>query len=590
MKIRLIDPALKARDQQQHTKKEIKSFWFPHLSLTMIAGLTPDEHDVQITDENVDEIDFEEEVDLVGITGMTIHAPRAYEIAKRFRKRGVPVVMGGIHASNLPQEASHHVDSVVIGEAETLWGKVLEDTRKGALKPFYKAKNLCSLKGIPQPRQDLLKKKAYMTTNCVQTTRGCPFDCSFCSVTQFFGQRYRFRPVEDVVEEVKKYSGGFVAFVDDNIAGNFGHAKKLFNALKPLNIKWGSQASLTMARDEELLALAAESGCIAMFVGIESLSQTNLSMLNKSINKVTEYSEAIKKFHDHGIMINGSFMFGLEHDDESVFEKTARFIEDNKIELVTYNILTPLPGTRFYQQMEKESRITDRDWTKYNSGNVVFKPKLMSAETLQNGYHWAAKRTYSYRSILKRVCFTDSHFFSRVLLNLGYRGLAKQVPKGKLSSLAKFLKKLNASISVKEINNLVPTIQGSYKKDTLSSMIAGAEKYLNINTIKNELAQTFIIKLEGSLDIRAAKKLIKRVKHLINKGQEKIILDFSGIKYFSPKAVNMLVLTNYDFLNRLKGRIKFVKLNEQIAGMMENLKNFIFDWEILDDELNMLIN
>ena len=588
MKIRLIDPALKVRNQQQHTKKEIKSFWFPHLSLTMLAGLTPKEHDVQITDENVDEINFEEEVDLVGITGMTIHAYRAYEIAEKFRSRGVPVVMGGIHASNLPQEAKNHVDSVVIGEAETLWENVLEDTRNRTLKPFYEAKNLCSLANMPHPRQDLLKRNAYLTTNCVQTTRGCPFDCSFCSVTQFFGHRYRFRPVEQVVEEVKKYSGEFVAFVDDNIAGSPAYAKELFNALKPLHIKWGSQASLTMARDNELLALAAESGCIAMFVGIESLSQTNLAKFNKSFNKVNEYSEAIRKFHDHGIMINGSFMFGLEYDDESVFEKTARFIEDNKIELVTYNILTPLPGTRFYQQMERENRITDRDWSKYNSGNVVFKPKLMLAETLQNGYHWAAKKTYSYRSILKRVCFTGSHFFSRFLLNVGYRGLAQQVPKGKISHLAKLLRKLNDSISIKETKTLVPTLKDNYSKDTLSSIISGAEKHLNINTIKNELAQTFIITLEGSLDIRAAKKLTKRLKRLINKGQEKIILDFGGITYFSPKAINLLILSNYDFLNRLKGRIKFVRLNEQISGMMENLMNFIFDWEILEDEALLL--
>ncbi|RLA94767.1 MAG: B12-binding domain-containing radical SAM protein, partial [Deltaproteobacteria bacterium] len=405
MKIRLIDPALKGT-RQEHTKRELKYLWFTHLSLTMIAGLTPDEHEVQITDENVEDIDFEEDVDLVGLTGMTIHAPRAYEIAKRFRERGIPVVMGGIHASSLPYEAKKHVDAVVIGEAETVWKKLLEDVRSGKLKPFYKAEGLCSLKGLPHPRQDLLKKQAYMTTNCIQTTRGCPFNCNYCSVTQFFGHRYRLRPVEEVVEEAKKYSGNFVAFVDDNIVGNPSYAKKLFKALIPLNIRWGSQGSLTMAKDDELLKLAAKSGCSAMFIGFESLSQKNLKAMNKSINKVDEYSDAIKKIHDHGIMINGAFIFGLDYDDESVFERTVRFVEKEKIELATYHILTPLPGTLFFQQMEKEGRIIDWDWSKYNSINVVFKPKLMSEETLQNGYYWAFKETYSWHSILKRLAFT----------------------------------------------------------------------------------------------------------------------------------------------------------------------------------------
>ena len=487
--------------------------------------------------------------------------------------------MGGIHASSLPYEAKKHVDAVVIGEAETVWKKLLEDVRSGKLKPFYKAEGLCSLKGLPHPRQDLLKKQAYMTTNCIQTTRGCPFNCNYCSVTQFFGHRYRLRPVEEVVEEAKKYSGNFVAFVDDNIVGNPSYAKKLFKALIPLNIRWGSQGSLTMAKDDELLKLAAKSGCSAMFIGFESLSQKNLKAMNKSINKVDEYSDAIKKIHDHGIMVNGAFIFGLDYDDESVFERTVRFVEKEKIELATYHILTPLPGTLLFQQMEKQGRIIDWDWSKYNSINVVFKPKLMSEETLQNGYYWAFKETYSWHSILKRLAFTKQKFLSRLLLNIGYRGFVKRAPEGKLSSLARLLKKLNDSIPVKEINNLIPTIQ-NYPQKKFNNIIAEAEKFLHISATENERLRTLTINLEGSLDIKAAKKLINRIKLAINKGQEKIILDFSGIKYFSPKAMNLLFINQYEYLMKIKDRIKFIKLNEQITGMMENLKNFVYELEL----------
>ena len=583
MKIRLIDPALKGTTRE-HTKKELKSFWFPHLSLTMLAGLTPNEHEVQITDENVDKVDFEEDVDLVGLTGMTIHAQRAYEIGGEFRKRGIPVVMGGVHASNLPNEAKKNVDSVVIGEAETVWAKLLQDVQSGNLKPFYKAEGLCSLKGIPHPRQDLLKK-AYMTTNCIQTTRGCPFNCSYCSVTQFFGHRYRFRPVEEVVEEARQYAGEFVVFIDDNIVGNPRYAKDLFQALVPLNIKWGSQGSLTMARDNELLKLAAESGCRAMFVGFESLSQKNLKAMNKTINKVNEYSDSIKKIHDHGIMINGAFIFGLDYDDESVFERTVKFVEDNKIELATYHILTPLPGTRFYQQIEKEGRIFDKDWSKYNSSNVVFKPKLMSEETLQNGYNWAFRKTYSYRSMMKRLMFATQKA-SRLFLNIGYRRMVKRGPQGELSSIASLLKKINESIPVKEINCLIPTVQ-SHSREKIRNTMASAEKFLHINAIENERARTLTINLEGSLDIKAAKKLIKRVKSVLNSSQEKIILDFSEIKFFSPKAINLLIVSHYDFLLRIKDRIKFRKLHEQISGMVENLKSYLFDLELTEEELNV---
>ena len=223
MKIRLIDPAYKD-PLFSHSQKVIKNIWFARLTLTTLAALTPSGIDVKITDENVEPIDFEEEVDLVGVTGMVMHAKRAYQIAQRFRQRGIPVVMGGPHASSCPHEAKGHVDSVVLGEAEQVWPQVIEDVQRGNLKPFYQAGDYCSMEGLPPPRLDLLRKDAYMTVNCVQTTRGCPHQCDFCHVTHFFGKTYRCRPVDEVIREVERLDGEFIVFIDDNIAGNRQHA------------------------------------------------------------------------------------------------------------------------------------------------------------------------------------------------------------------------------------------------------------------------------------------------------------------------------------------------------------------------------
>jgi len=424
LKIRLIDPAYK-HPYISHSKKVIRNIWFARLTLTTLAALTPPEIDVRITDENVEPIDFEEDVDLVGITGMVMHAKRAYEIAGRFRERGIPVVMGGPHASSVPLEAKEHVDAVVVGEAENVWKGLIEDLKNGCLKPFYRAETFCSMVGMPVPRLDLLRKSAYMTVNCVQTTRGCPYQCDFCHVTHFFGKTYRCRPVEEVIEEVARLEGEFVVFIDDNIAGSPHYAKELFTRLKPLKKKWASQASMTMARDPELVRLAAESGCVSLFLGVESLSPENLKDVNKTFNRTNQFEEVMKAFHDHDILILAGLIFGLDHDDEGVFERTLRFCERNRIELPSFFILTPLPGTPLYKRMESEGRLLHKDWTKYNGATVVFKPKLMTEETLQQGYNWVCKEAYSWPSIFKRVVHPQQRFFTRILSNLAYRIIAQ---------------------------------------------------------------------------------------------------------------------------------------------------------------------
>jgi radical SAM superfamily enzyme YgiQ (UPF0313 family) len=544
MKIVLISPEIEDSNLR-FSKKEARSFWFPRLSLVSLASLVPSGVDVKIIDETVENIDFDMAVDLVGISVMTYHAPRAYEISSRFRSRGIKVVLGGIHPTALPEEAIRHADSVVIGEAEETWPILLEDFKKGGLKPFYKQERLTSLENLPIQRLDLLKPGAYMTNNCVQNSRGCPHGCDFCSVTNFFGKSYRFRPVKDVIKEVESLPGDYLVFVDDNIAGNKKYARELFSALKPLKKKWGSQCSLTLANDPELLKLAAESGCGAMFVGIETLSQDNLLGVNKGFNRVSSYEELIKRFHDNGIMINAGIIFGFDNDDESVFEKTVCFLEKNRIGLVLFSILTPLPGTGFYKKVEREGRIIDRDWSHYDGRHVVFKPKLMTPDTLEDGFYWSYRQFFSYGSILKRLLPFQKDMFKIFALNLGYRRMVLRAPKGRLPLIADVLKKLQGIIPVKEKVGFIHSKIDSIK-DKVEDLSTGVGSFLHVKVKKNEILNliqdhSLLVDLEGTLDKNAAIRLKKRLLNSIEKIKIEIVVNFENLKKATPVALQTLL-------------------------------------------------
>lgn len=373
------------------------------LTLPLMAALTPAKHEVTVVDENVDPINFEAKVDLAAITALTPTAPRAYEIADEFRRRGVKVVLGGVHPSLMADEAAAHADAVVIGEAEESWPQLLKDLENGGMKPRYRAETKPDLTGLPMPRRDLMKKKAYLNIPKVETSRGCPFRCSFCSTTVFYGSRMRFRPVEDVVNEVREVQHRFVFFTDNNITANKNYAKRLFKALAPLGIYWLSQGSIDMADDDELMELARASGCAGMLVGFESLSEENIaSMGKKASNRVEEYEEKIKKFHDYQIGLIGCFVFGFDGDDKSVFKKTVEFIERNNVDCPQLTVLTPFPGTSLRTQLEAQGRILHSRWQKYDVGNVVFQPKKMTPQELQEGYNWACEQVYSLPAIVKR--------------------------------------------------------------------------------------------------------------------------------------------------------------------------------------------
>jgi len=394
----------------------------PPLNLAIVAALTPPDVDITLIDENVTAIDFGRRFDLVGITVVTHTALRAYEVADAFRARGAKVVLGGIHPTMLPEEASQHADAIVVGEAEGVWASLVEDFREGKLKRVYHSNSRPSLADLPLPRRDLFAKEKYFAGNTISTTRGCPFSCSFCSVTSFFGKTYRSRPIEDVLKEIRVLDDGKpIFFVDDNIGANPRYAKEFFRSLVPYRIKWMSQTSITMAKDKELLRLAAASGCFALYIGFESLSPANLASVGKKCNIVTEYEQAVKEIQSHGIAIAGSFILGLDGDDEDVFERTVHFAQKVGLEYAQFGILSPFPGTAVYKALDREERIITRDWSQYRLDNVVFEPKLMSRETLKRGHDWAWREFYSLPSILRRIGIVHHYLFPLWAINLSCR-------------------------------------------------------------------------------------------------------------------------------------------------------------------------
>jgi radical SAM superfamily enzyme YgiQ (UPF0313 family) len=412
--LELILPTWKKRKWQ-------KGLRMPELTLPVLAALTPPDIEVIVTEEEIEEVVYKNHVALAGISYMTPMAARAYEIADEYKRRGVKVVLGGIHASALPEEAIQHADAVVIGEAENVWVPLIEDFRAGRLKKFYQAESFHDMRGLPLPRRDLLKGGMTFSPYSIQTTRGCPFGCRFCSVTRFFGGTFRYRPVRDVVREIEAADKKAWLFTDDNVIGNQMYARELFQALIPLGIKWGGQSTVLLAKNDELLKLAAKSGCVGLFIGFESLNESNLRDMGKGINRVAEYEECLRKLHDHGILVLASFMFGFDHDDKSVFERTVDFLIRSNVAAASMPVLVPYPGTALYRRMEEEGRILTRDWSKYDYGKAVFRPKLMEPDELQAGARWAACEFYSRSSVLSRLAYNWRHPLIFAMINASYR-------------------------------------------------------------------------------------------------------------------------------------------------------------------------
>lgn len=417
LRLLLIHPS---PDKNRFGTKRRTSSSLAQLNLPLLAAYVNEDFDVRIIDENIEDIDFNTKADLVGITAMTSTAIRGYKIADEFRKRGAHVVMGGIHVSIFPEEAGDHADTVVVGEAEISWPRFLKDFKSGKPQKFYKEETFHNLAGLPKPRRDLLKPGAYAMQNVVMTTRGCPHNCSYCSVTGFWGGKIRTRPVAEVIEEIKEIRGNFIQFVDDNIYGNRRHAQELFEAMIPLKKTFVAQGDITLARHPDLLKLAVRAGLRWLFIGIESMSTENLSDVGKSWNKRgLEFEESFKIFHKAGINILGSFIFGLDNDDKTVFDRTVDFAIKNKIEMANFYILTPLPGTELHRKYKEEGRILTESWDMYDCNHVVIRHPRLSSEQLLEGYIHAYKKFNSPRSIYKRIIRPRKRFLELVSVNAG---------------------------------------------------------------------------------------------------------------------------------------------------------------------------
>jgi len=404
---------------------------FPILGLTLLASLFPKTYEVKIINEVVEEVDFNAEVDLVGITGLTCVINRAYAIADGFRERGVKVILGGVHPSLLPGEAKEHADSVFIGEAEGVLEKVLQDFEAGELKPFYKNREWSDLKGMPLPRRDLLAEGYRPFFKVIETTRGCPNRCEFCSIPIINGKRYRLRPLEEIDRELSliiEKKGEYLFLADDNVTANENYARSLFEIFKHHRIKWMAFTTIKIAMNEELLKKAQESGCVSLFIGFESLLQENLDSVSKRFVNARELSNWVNTIQHYQIGIHGSFIFGFDGDDPTIFRRTVEFVQKNNIELPTFSILTPFPGTPLQKRLEEEGRIFDRNWSHYDMSHVVFEPRKMTVRELQEGYLWAQKYICAPRSILKRLLWGPKHhFFYFLMSNFVLRGAQMEV-------------------------------------------------------------------------------------------------------------------------------------------------------------------
>jgi radical SAM superfamily enzyme YgiQ (UPF0313 family) len=408
---------------------------FPPLGLLTIAGLTPETFAVEFIDENVSDIDFHSDADLVALSVMTPLAHRAYEIADRFRADGKTVVMGGIHVSIHPEEAAAHADCVVCGEAEDVWPQLLADYRRGRLKARYRQENLINMgREFPVPRRDLLRQGCYITRSTIQMMRGCPFDCEFCSVTAFSGREFRARPVDAFVNEFRALPDRFVFVVDDNILSKKKVAEQLFEQMRDSGKWWGSQVTISVADDDALLKKMARAGCKSLFIGFESLDQNNLIDMGKKFVRAHKNEDRIKRIQDHGIGILGSFIVGLDGDDESVFEQQYEFITRTRLEAFLISVLTPFPGTHLTRRMEAEGRVLSKDWSKYDMSTVVFQPKNFTPERLQERYDELNRALYSLGSIAHRTLKPRKNMLIFVPQNFGFRNAWRGLERARLAT------------------------------------------------------------------------------------------------------------------------------------------------------------
>lgn len=406
-----------------------KSLRYQPLTLTTLAALIPADlpHTVVCIDEGIADVPLDLDVDLVGLTVITGTANRAYELANHFRARGITVVLGGPHVTLIPDDAAPHADAIVVGYAEDTWPQLLRDHLAGALQPRYTMAPGLDLAGRPFARRELLPSDRFLTSNVFEATRGCVHPCDFCVVPTAWGRKPFQKPVHEVVEDIRQHGARKLIFVDLNLIADRSYARELFTALIPLKLQWYGLATVLLASDEELLALCARSGCRGLLMGLESMSKSNLRGSRKAFNSPDDYGRVVERLHAHGIALQGCFVFGLDDDHPDIFLKTAEFAIETKIDLPRFAVVTPFPNTPLFQRLEAEGRILTRNWELYDAQHVVFQPKNMSVQELQEGIELAWKHAYSWSAIWRRIASSPAPWPTRIGTNLGYRFYANNL-------------------------------------------------------------------------------------------------------------------------------------------------------------------
>jgi radical SAM superfamily enzyme YgiQ (UPF0313 family) len=406
-----------------------KSLRYQPLTLTTLAALVPRELQAELTliDEGIQEVPEKLEADLVGLTVITGTAPRAYQLSERFRSQGISTVLGGPHVTLIPEDAQENADSIVVGYAEDSWPQLLREFVAGRMRRRYDQAPDLDLAGRPFPRRDLLPARRFLTNSVFEATRGCVHNCDFCVVPSAWGRKPFQKPIEDVTEDIRRHGARKLIFVDLNLIADRGYAMRLFKALVPLKVQWYGLATVLLAEDHELLDLAAKSGCRGLLIGLESISSENLRASGKGFNFPDRFVQVVERLHEHGIALQGCFVFGLDSDDTDIFARTAEFAVALKIDLPRFAIVTPFPGTTLHKRLASEGRILTRNWELYDGQHVVFQPKRMSVRELEEGAETAWKQAYSYRSIVSRLSHSPAPWSVRLATNLGYRFYANHL-------------------------------------------------------------------------------------------------------------------------------------------------------------------
>lgn len=427
MNILLVSPT---RLDEQGQPVKYRTAFAPPIALAILDRLTPRQHTVRIVNDVVERIDFSGDYDLVGITALTSQSRRAYQIADAFRQRGVKVVMGGMHASLLPEEAGQHADAVVIGEAEKLWEQVLDDCERHALNATYQDTELPDLQQLVIPRWDHVNLNIYPRPlgdrrpgMLTFTTRGCPYACKFCSLSKFSGHRYRVRPVSHVLQEIENTQAWYYFFADDNLGCNPDYARELFKALATKQVRWVSQVSTTILKHPDLLELAAKAGCTTLLMGLESINPASLSTMRKGFNRVEQYEELFARMHKVRITPAPNLILGFDEDTPEQFRLTLDFLRKNTIRDALFWILTPYPGTELFDEMRAAGRILHTDWALYDAAHVVFRPQNFTPSELTEFYWKTYRDFYSFRNFFEYV-LQSRHFL--LLPNLLVKGIIRK--------------------------------------------------------------------------------------------------------------------------------------------------------------------